>query len=182
MLESLANVDWKSMGAPEIPGFLLAAVSQNEAERTTALADLSQYLVPWELMEGYACESDWQHLDKLINNRLPDLAIPFLIEVLKQSNRPNDKVELLGILYDLCRYAKLPDLYGGPPKSEENRNLQSWGMNLRQLTFAGIDLFRTLLFDEEPHVRLAANELLGILGDEYFIEAWSTFISRQISP
>jgi hypothetical protein len=170
VLDGLDNVDWDSLQAPEVRRWLKAAASKkHEGPRLTAIAALQNYLVPWELMEGYACPEHWDQLQKLMAHDIPSVAVPFLIEILKTATTPRDKIALSEILYDLCRYVTMPH----NRSTEFDENLRVWGAHLQQLVRTGVELYRTLLFDEEPDVRTMANDLLGILGDDNFIPAWS---------
>jgi hypothetical protein len=170
MLEGLDNVDWEKLQAAQIRHWLKAAASKKHQEaRLTALRALQDYLVHWELMEGYASTEQWHHLHNLMSNDIPSVVIPFLIIILEKATTYHDKLHLLEILYDLCRYERMADKHS----MEFGTKLRFWGTRLQELVRTGIHVYRTLLFDEERDVRIMSNELLWILGDEYFIAAWS---------
>lgn len=166
MLDGLDHVDWDVWGTSQIRHWLEVAASADSPEaRLTAISALEAYLVPWPLMTGYACEKDWDHLRELMNNNVPSAVVPFLIQLLKISNSPQDKAHLLGILIDLCRYLSIPETYHWPLTLELGNTLRAWATHLRGIVRTGVEVYRALHLDENPDVQTTADELLGVLQD-----------------
>ena len=167
MLEGLAAVDWDKLHAPELPKALKNVTFETDrVQRFAALDYLERFLVPWELVYGYAYEALWDQLDMLMDNDIPAAAIPFLIEIVQDVTDHHVRMYILEMLYDLCRYANIPDSWPDSPDSSEfSKRLRIWGMHLRKLVRAGMELYQSLLVDEEPDMRIMAADVIRVLNE-----------------
>ena len=164
MLEGLNAIDWNKLNAPELPKMLKdLAFETDRAKRYAALEYLTRFLVPWELLYGYAYEELWDQLDMLMDNDIPSAAIPFLIDIVQHVTDHHVRMYILEMLHDICRYANIPDNW--PDSLEFGKRLRAWGMHLRELVRAGMELYQSLLVNEEPDMRIMAADVIGVLNE-----------------
>src|SRR5438876_12072926 len=101
MLEKLGEVDWTSLGAPEIPNWLRGLASEDRLTRNTSLGKLYSCLAINE-STNYALRNSYDFKYALRNN-LPLLVTPFLTELLT-SETVQAKYEILELLSSLAEF------------------------------------------------------------------------------
>jgi hypothetical protein len=163
MLDQLNEIDWVKLGHPEIKTFIENAVSPEPQISQQALNQLKDAIAPWELLDGYGTTD---HLMKMSRSPVPELVIPFLIDLLELETIKN-KVFLLEILYDLSRYHLVSKDF--IPLDEVDRYMQ-WAERLREFVRTHTHLYIELTNHSSPDIQQAAADLIdfiiGTAGDD----------------
>lgn len=135
MLENLDTIDWRNLHhaygpANDVPDLIRALVSNDEEERQSAIFEL--YGNIWHQDTVYEATA---------------YAVPFLIELL-ESERAQDKDEILGLLAALANGSSSPALYQKQAHDAVAR---------------GVKVYVTLLDHDDPEVRIGVLYMLSSL-------------------
>jgi hypothetical protein len=122
--------------------------------RRKALGRLRDIVAPWELLDGYSSATE---LMRVAESQIPEMVIPFLIDLLKTSQ---DKDHILETLYELSRYVYVDDSFILLGKRDSYRD---WSRRLREAVCKGLDLYKILQHGESSEVQQAAKDLIKLL-------------------
>lgn len=169
MLEGLDQIDWKGLGEPRVPEWL-RGLAQNDPTVGKALEDRFVYLGS-ESWENFGPPS------QLLQNDVPSLIVPFLIEILG-SEECNLKAFILALLLDMLSYVDLPNasafFYQRRTKETINKILaispedSSYTVRARKVfgaVYEGHEVYKSLLHGHSPAEGVEAARLLEALGE-----------------
>ena len=109
MLEALKQFDWATLEgdpSPHVPIWLVALTSTVKEESSRANAKLSDYLIPWQVLEWGMYNSE--EIMASIDREVIIVTIPFLIK-LACSGEITDTAGILEILHDLVCYSGIEE-------------------------------------------------------------------------
>ncbi len=162
MLTNLDRIDWKQLGAEQVPQ-LIRAIHEHDAKGeiySNAFAELSELLYP----QGIADHEDWGGPTRMMQNDLPHQVTPVLIEILQETKSTNKIYHLIDLLADLCIYEYYHQWVGA---MEQSKYL-SWARSLRDKVRLGLPLYQHYLESNDEYLKQSTQWLMKWL--EYNIE------------
>jgi hypothetical protein len=160
MLEGIGTVNWDSLGFPEMPMWLAEIASGGISPHEKAIDGLRQKIAPWQLLAGYGSTVEYAQFHGLINSEILFYTIPFLIELIQSViTNDADKVSLLDLLYELCRYRYLVNSI---PLAEKD-NFEAWICEVYDLILRGKDIYVEICKKGSSELQGAAKDILTVL-------------------
>lgn len=154
VLEGLDQIDWATLGDPQVPIWIRQLASKDVLARGKASGDLQDELMPWPVFDG-----DYRELlPGLVQRKATHLMIPFLLEML-ESPEVKGKYRILGILHDLAWFIDL-DKYVAENEREQYHH---YAQQLYGAVYKGIEMYRELAKVENYELSQAAKDVLKIL-------------------
>ncbi len=166
MFENLDNVNWKELGAPQIPDLLREIQAdqpgkEKDKKHLEAWAELSELVFP----EGIIDSWDWAGPGRMMQNDLPHQVVPFLIEILRQTTSKSTQSGVIGLLWQLCTYSSVK-LWVGDPGSPRYEAFVKWVSRLKDIIREGLPLYQALVDDPYPTLKEDVPNLLKELSED----------------
>lgn len=154
MLEGLKAVDWNKLGAEQVPQYLRSIYScdSKDDECTKAFLELNELLYPEGIMDNW----DWGGPRRMMQNDLPHIVTPFLIEIVQETQSINKKYALVGLLRDLCTYETVYRWLGEDGQAQ----FLDWSRRLRDQVRLGLPLYEQLLGDGDEYLKKYVQDLI----------------------
>jgi hypothetical protein len=150
LFKAIDEVDWVSLNAAEVGTWLKDLTSSNQEIRGHAYSRL-------EMQLAFRGSDSWEYgpLSELLKTEMPVYIVPFFIELLRDQ-KVKGKDVILELLQDLATYVQL---------DADNEIYRTRAQKVYDTVRQGIDVYRSLLTDSSPAVKMGATLLLEELGE-----------------
>ena len=92
----------------------------------------------------------------MMQNDLPHIVTPFLIEIVQETQSINKKYALVGLLRDLCTYETVYRWLGEDGQAQ----FLDWSRRLRDQVRLGLPLYEQLLGDGDEYLKKYVQDLI----------------------
>ncbi len=150
-LQGLNDVDWASLGYPEMPNWIRGMASGDRKTRLEAYGQIKYFIADI----GSQSSENYGPISELLKTDMPIHLTPFLIELVQNKN-VFDKYLALQALSDLATY---PDLI----KPTDHAIYKTRAASVFEAVKKGVPTYKVLCFDPDKEAQIMAKEVLTII-------------------
>jgi hypothetical protein len=150
-LAGLNEIDWASLGYPDIPKWLSNLASDDRELRIEAYNSIEDLIAN----SGSDSWENYGPISVLLRTDIPLYITPFLIELL-QTSKTLHKDSILQLIYDLAMYPRLI-------KSSNDEVFRSRAESVFEEVKKGVPTYKILLSDTNTSVQQGAQSVLDLI-------------------